>query len=355
MSKKPPQPPAVPFKPGPSKPGQSKSGRSTSATPTPPKPAPHRLPADPVPAAPSAGAQAGRADDRPGDDKSAGDSPADDRPAGDPQPQARRSDTGKTARPRRQAAAAATPAEAHAAWKAASPRSRSLRLREQHFVECYLATGNATEAARQVGYLEYSAGNAGYRLLQRPAVAAAIAGRQEDLRRRNAVTVDRVISELAKLAFADPRDLFTADGKLKPLHELDDASAASIAALEVLAVAGGPRAAAGRAARAASAQARDGSHADEAAGGESGDTVLELRKIKRWDKAKALELLGRYLGLFKDRLELGVSSDLAASIEAARKRSRALDAEAPQVIDGGKAIEVETGEVATKPAGEDEG
>jgi len=212
--------------------------------------------------------------------------------------------------------------------------------RQSKLIEAYLRLGSVTAAAQEAGYARSSAGL----FLHRPDVAAIIAARQAEMRRRNEVTMERVIGELAKLAFADPRDLFTPDGKLKPLHELDDASAASISALEVLAVAGGRRATTARSRAAgskAASQALDGGTLDRSTGdggagdtggdaatesGSDGQVVLELRKIKRWDKTKALELLGRYLGLFKDRLELGVSADLASAIEAARKRSHTLAA-----------------------------
>jgi len=236
---------------------------------------------------------------------------------------------------------------------------RSFTLRQERLIDAYLRLGSVSAAAREAGYTTTSnIGGSFKRFLHRPDVAAIIEARQAEMRRRSEVTMERVIGELAKLAFADPRDLFTPDGKLKSLHELDDASAASISALEVLAVAGGrrtttarSRTAGGKAAPpAADAGATDAGTAGadgEAADGSvenSGDVVLELRKIKRWDKTKALELLGRYLGLFKDRLELGVSADLAGAIEAARKRSHTLAApDAAKVIEAtvaaGRAVE----------------
>lgn len=240
----------------------------------------------------------------------------------------------------------------------------SFTLRQERLIDAYLRLGSVSAAAREAGYTTTSnIGSSFKRFLHRPDVAAIIEARQAEMRRRSEVTMERVIGELAKLAFSDPRDLFTEDGRMKPLHELDDASAASISALEVLAVAGGRRASPTRRRDAGQISARmktaaagmanvgaanagaglmpaDGAAGDngDAADGSvenGGDVVLELRKIKRWDKTKALELLGRYLGLFKDRLELGVSEDLAAAIEAARKRSRALAAlEAAKVVQG---------------------
>jgi phage terminase small subunit len=224
-------------------------------------------------------------------------------------------------------------------YREARAATAPLTVRQQSFVREYLLLGQPSEAARRAGYSHATANNIAYDLMRVPHVAKAIAEGQAAAQRRSEVTLDRVIGELAKLAFADPRDLFTADGKLKPIHQLDDDSAASIAAMEVLALASSPRSVAGRAARAAAGAAGGASGAGTGDTGSSsgGDLPLELRKIKRWDKTKALELLGRYLGLFKDRVELGVSQDLASTIEAARRRAQSAERDGsmsrPTVID----------------------
>jgi phage terminase small subunit len=47
------------------------------------------------------------------------------------------------------------------------------------------------------------------------------------------VTAEKVIREVAALAFSDVRKLFNTDGSLKLIHELDDVTAAAIASIEV--------------------------------------------------------------------------------------------------------------------------
>ena len=47
------------------------------------------------------------------------------------------------------------------------------------------------------------------------------------------ITADRVLKEIARPAFLDIRKAFNADGSLKPIHDLDDDTAAAIAGLEV--------------------------------------------------------------------------------------------------------------------------
>ena len=211
-------------------------------------------------------------------------------------------------------------------------RHYRMSARQRRFVEEYVLDPSPARAARRAGFSKGYARRA-YLLTRRPDVAAAIREAQAAAQARAAVTVDRIIAELAKLAFADPRDLFTADGRMKSIHELDDANAAGIASLEVLVLGGGSRSAAAKAGM-EKVRAMSG-EAGEAAGDVTpGDVTLELRKIKRWDKTKALELLGRYLGLFKDRLDLGTADDLATAIEAARKRSAAPMLEQAKVVEG---------------------
>lgn len=85
----------------------------------------------------------------------------------------------------------------------------------------------------------------------------------------NEVTVERVIREIARIGFFDIRKLVNSDGTPKPLHELDDDTAAAIAGLEVARV------------------------------GNDQVGVGEVLKFKIADKNSALEKLGRHLGAFE--------------------------------------------------------
>jgi phage terminase small subunit len=116
--------------------------------------------------------------------------------------------------------------------------------------------------------------NAG-RLLANADIQARIAEIQAEQRTRLEATADRVIEELARIAFADIRACYRPDGTLKPIHEWDDATAAAIAALETVETAG-----------------KDGAPA------------LVTFKVTRQRKDKALELLCRHLGLLNDKLSV---------------------------------------------------
>ncbi len=95
---------------------------------------------------------------------------------------------------------------------------------------------------------------------------------------------ERVLRELARIAFADPRELmvWSEDGlHVRPSGEISDEAAAMVAEVR-----------------------------------ESRDGVT----LKLLDKARALELLGKHLGLFKDKAEGIEVPDMAETIMKARER-----------------------------------
>lgn len=93
----------------------------------------------------------------------------------------------------------------------------------------------------------------------------------------NQVTVERVVAELARLAFFDVRRLVDATGAPLSLHDLDEDTARAIAGLEV---------------------ARVGNF-------EVG--VGEVLKFKLADKGANLERLGKFLKMFTDNVNLNVA------------------------------------------------
>jgi phage terminase small subunit len=55
------------------------------------------------------------------------------------------------------------------------------------------------------------------------------------------ITSDRVLQEIAKIAFMDPRKFFNSDGSAKQITELDDDTAMELAGMEVVELKGGQR------------------------------------------------------------------------------------------------------------------
>lgn len=145
-----------------------------------------------------------------------------------------------------------------------------MTIKQKRFCEEYLIDLNATQAAIRAGYSPATANEQGTRLLANVSISKAIAQEIADRSRRTGVNADRVVLELARIAFANAGDLIDADdATLK-----DDASRDDLAAVQSIKVKN------------------------------MGDMGIE-REIRMADKLKALELLGRHLGLFTDRLQLG--------------------------------------------------
>lgn len=93
--------------------------------------------------------------------------------------------------------------------------------------------------------------------------------------RSEALSAQRVLEELRRLAFADLGALYDEQGNLKPLHQLTPEQRAPLAGLETVIK-------------------------NAAAGDGHTDTVL---KVKTWDKVRALEQLAKHFGLLTEKVE----------------------------------------------------
>ncbi|MHC1712786.1 MAG: terminase small subunit [Solidesulfovibrio sp.] len=108
----------------------------------------------------------------------------------------------------------------------------SLTDRQQCFVEEYLVDLNAGAAAARAGYAARSAYALGPRLRKMPQVRAAIDAAMAVRSQRLRITQDKVLSELARIAFADIRDFVSWDEDgvhLLPSAKLDSDQTACIA------------------------------------------------------------------------------------------------------------------------------
>ena len=152
----------------------------------------------------------------------------------------------------------------------------ALSARRQRFVNAYIGecAGNATQAAIKAGYSEKTARSAGSRLLTKADVRQALDGRHTALAHKADVTAERVLKELSLIAFSDIRGLFDEAGHLRPIHELPEDVARTLASVE-------------------HTKTRTHKHGDI--------TESEyISKVKTWDKPKALEMLGRHLALWQN-------------------------------------------------------
>src|SRR6185437_328109 len=148
-----------------------------------------------------------------------------------------------------------------------------LTARQQRFVDEYLIDLNATQAAIRAEYSKNGAEVTASKLLRVAKVGDAIAKAEAKRAERTHITQDRVLQELARIAFFDIRRLYRDDGTLKRPNELDDEAAAVLSAVEVT----------------------------ETLGGEE-SALLTTKKAKVFDKGTALTLAMRHLGMLNDKI-----------------------------------------------------
>lgn len=122
--------------------------------------------------------------------------------------------------------------------KRAKTGTSKATVRERHarFVEAYIAKGeNATQAYLEInpGVTVGSAAVEGHRWLKLPKIQRAIEKLRAELRAKFALTTDRVIQELARMSYFNPKRLVDLNGKPIPLHRLDDDTAAALASVEI--------------------------------------------------------------------------------------------------------------------------
>ncbi|MPM41052.1 hypothetical protein SDC9_87701 [bioreactor metagenome] len=99
------------------------------------------------------------------------------------------------------------------------PCDTGLTKKEKAFVEAYLTGFNQTKAALQAGCSPKGAGVAGHRLMKKEAVASEIARRLEG-KKEQEVTAARIVSELARLAFAEGGEELKPADRLRALDML---------------------------------------------------------------------------------------------------------------------------------------
>lgn len=146
---------------------------------------------------------------------------------------------------------------------------KRLTSKQQRFVAEYLIDLNATQAAARAGYKDP---NKGRQLVTKSNVSEAIREAQHDQEKRTLITQDKVLHELAKVAFGDMRTVMEwgpQGVKLIDSGEISDDAAALVAEVSETVT-------------------------------ESGGSI----KMKANDKIRALELLGKHLGMFQDKVSL---------------------------------------------------
>lgn len=157
--------------------------------------------------------------------------------------------------------------------------------RRERFVLEYLKDLNGTQAAIRAGYAESGARTQASRLLADDNISDAIAAGKAKAAANLEITAERVLAELAKLAFSNSTDFVNADGTGIPLGDLDRDKMAAVSEITFETYTEGR--------------------------GEAAET-LKRSKVKLYDKRAALNDLGRHLKLFTDKVQ--VSGEIGITI-----------------------------------------
>ena len=159
-----------------------------------------------------------------------------------------------------------------------------LTAKQQRFCDEYLVSLNSTSAAIKAGYSPKTAGVIGSENLKKPNIASYIKSRQVETSEKLECTKEIIIAELMKVGLSDVTNYVTIDeGGLIQAIPIDDMPENSTAALNSISE------------DRTIMQTKD----------ESEDIILKSKiNFKMHDKVKALDLLGKHLGLFNDKLEI---------------------------------------------------
>ena len=144
--------------------------------------------------------------------------------------------------------------------------------RERRFVDEYLVDYDAKNAALRAGYAPGTAKDASAWIHPahptKPRMRVALEKRMAELSRRAGVSAERVLTELARVAFADATDIVDPrTGRVR--EDVTRADAAAIACIHI----------------------------------KAGDDFSEY-DVRLYDKIKALELLGKHLGMWQDNINI---------------------------------------------------
>ena len=148
----------------------------------------------------------------------------------------------------------------------------AMTKKQKLFVEEYLIDLNATQAAIRAGYSPSSARQIADENMSKHDIKNAIEKALAERSKRTGINADRIVTELAKIAFLNPSNVINFQNA-SVLETADEEDLACISSLKI-----------------------------KRSSSDTGDSVE--REIKIYDKIKALELLGKHIGMFTDKFNV---------------------------------------------------
>lgn len=145
---------------------------------------------------------------------------------------------------------------------------KTLTEKQEAFCQRYLIDFNATKSAIEAGYSPDTAYSIGWENLRKPEIQARIAEIREQTGRGFNISRERIAQELALIAFGDTKNLFDESGQLKPPDTWSEEGRIVSSYEESVTEFG-----------------------DEKTGG----TKIS-KKVRQWEKTKAIEALTKLMG-----------------------------------------------------------
>ncbi|WP_312907243.1 terminase small subunit [Tissierella praeacuta] len=170
-----------------------------------------------------------------------------------------------------------------------------LTPKQKIFVDEYLVDLNATRAYKAAGYRvksDNAAGVEGHKLLRNPKIDLYLKEKMKEREKRTEITQDKVLKELAKIGFANATD-YARVVEREYIEQVKDEKGNIISEIP-------------KTYKTVELEVTDKLDTDKQAaiaGIKQGTNGIE---VKLNDKVKALELIGRHLGMFTDKMDVTV-------------------------------------------------
>ncbi len=174
---------------------------------------------------------------------------------------------------------------------------KKLTAMQDAFALNFAKTNVQGKSAVDAGYSPRTADSQAHQLLQNAKVLERVEHYRQQIRRAAKLTPEQIIGILEALVTFDIADILDDDGSILPIRDIPKDTRLALGALDMIEF------------------KSDG-----------GAVVSVTKKVRMADRMKAVELLGRHHGLFKDHLIL---EDGAAMLEAARRGMQRARGEQP--------------------------
>lgn len=168
----------------------------------------------------------------------------------------------------------------------------------KRFLDDYFVTLNGYKSAVNAGFSEKTATVQACQMLGIEENQVYLQNLRESLSEKTGISQQKVLEEIAKIAFSDIRNYYQDDNNLKPICDLEDNEAAALASVK--------------------------SYEEKLQGSE---IIIGVNKeIKLYDKLAGLEKLARHLGLYqKDNEQSKPVNNINLTKESIQDLSKKLD------------------------------